>query len=262
MFLLMPSARRCSPSTASISCSHQASRSVSRSGGAPSDTVCPVPARVLPDPGRVPGTAFGTGTSIVRTAGLSTVRGYSRCTRTCLESGSSTGENRMWLPCWVMSVSPARRARTRSRATASRLSTWAGIGPYRSVSSSRTATMSAVGVDRRDPGVGLQPQPLPGHVVVRDVRVDRQLDPDLGALAPGPPRAAPGPPRRSSSRTGRSRPRRRARTARRRAGCPRRGSPGPSARCACPRRSRCAAAMVASRSCAVSVSGFSGGYRK
>src|SRR5579863_2818791 len=37
-----------------------------------------------------------------------------------------------------------------------------------------------LGVDGGDPGVGLQPQPFAGHIVVRDVRVDRQLDPDLG----------------------------------------------------------------------------------
>src|SRR5450755_2129016 len=37
----------------------------------------------------------------------------------------------------------------------------------------------AVGVDRRDLRIGLQPQPLAGQVVVRNVRVDRQLDPDL-----------------------------------------------------------------------------------
>ena len=50
--------------------------------------------------------------------------------------------------------------------------------------------------------------------------------------------------------------RRYARTARRRAGCRRRGSPGPSWRRACPRPARCAARSVASRSCAVSVSGL------
>ena len=62
-------------------------------------------------------------------AGLSTVFGYSRWTRTCRESGSSTGEKRMNVPCWTMSVSPARRARARSRATSSRLATGSGGGP-------------------------------------------------------------------------------------------------------------------------------------
>jgi hypothetical protein len=33
------------------------------------------------------GAVFGTGTSIVRTVGLSTVFGYRRCTLTCRESG-------------------------------------------------------------------------------------------------------------------------------------------------------------------------------
>ena len=47
----------------------QASSSVSRNG-------CPPM-----------GAVFGTGTSIVRTAGLSTVFGYRRCTLTCRESG-------------------------------------------------------------------------------------------------------------------------------------------------------------------------------
>jgi len=37
-----------------------------------------------------------------------------------------------------------------------------------------------LGVDGRDPRVRLQPEPLARHVVVRDVRVDRQLHPDLG----------------------------------------------------------------------------------
>ena len=41
---------------------------------------------------------------MVRTVGLSNVLGYSRCARTSRDSGSSTGENRMWLPCWAMSV--------------------------------------------------------------------------------------------------------------------------------------------------------------
>jgi len=59
--------------------------------------------------GVLPDTALGTGTSMLRTAGLSTVFGYSRSTRTCRESGSVTGEKRMYVPCWVMSVSPARR---------------------------------------------------------------------------------------------------------------------------------------------------------
>ena len=86
---------------------------------------------------------FGTGTSIVRTAGFSTVFGYSRCTRTCRESGRSTGANLMWLPAAVMSVSPARRAAVRSRATSSRLSTGSGGSLNRSVSSSSTAVTSA-----------------------------------------------------------------------------------------------------------------------
>src|SRR5580704_4336495 len=38
------------------------------------------------------------------------------------------------------------------------------------------------GVDGGDPGVGLQSEPFAGHVVVRDVRVDRQLHPDFGLL--------------------------------------------------------------------------------
>ena len=80
---------------------------------------------------------------MVRTVGLSSVLGYSRCTRTSRDSGNSTGENRMWLPCWAMSVSPARLAVARSRATESRLITGCGGGPYRSVSSSRTAAMSS-----------------------------------------------------------------------------------------------------------------------
>jgi len=86
---------------------------------------------------------FGTGTSIVRTAGFSTVFGYSRCTRTCRESGRSTGANLMWLPAAVMSVSPARRAAVRSRATSSRLRTGSGGSPYRSDSSSAMASTSA-----------------------------------------------------------------------------------------------------------------------
>ena len=90
---------------------HQASSSVSRNG-------CPPIAAV-----------FGTGTSIVRTAGFSTVFGYSRCTLTCRESGSSTGANLMCWPAMVMSVSPARRAAVRSRATSSRLSTGSGGSP-------------------------------------------------------------------------------------------------------------------------------------
>ena len=78
---------------------HQASSSVSRNG-------CPPMAAV-----------FGTGTSIVRTGGFSTVFGYRRCTLTCRESGSSTGANLMCWPAMVMSVSPARRTVVRSRAT-------------------------------------------------------------------------------------------------------------------------------------------------
>ena len=86
----------------------------------------------------------------------------------------------MWLPAAVMSVSPARRAATRSRATSSRLRTGSGGSPYRSVSSSSSGGDVGFGVDGGDPGVGLQPEPFAGHVVVRDVRVDRQLHPDLG----------------------------------------------------------------------------------
>jgi len=104
---------------------HQVSSSVSRNG-------CPpIPA------------VFGTGTSMVRTAAFSTVLGYRRCTRTCRESGSSTGANLMWLPAAVMSVSPARRATVRSRATSSKLRTGSGSSPYRSDSSSCTAAASA-----------------------------------------------------------------------------------------------------------------------
>ena len=96
----------------------------------------------------------------------------------------------MWVPCWVMSVSPARRAWARSRATASRFSTGSGGGPYRSVSSSRTAAMSSAESMAAIRRVGLQPEPLAGHVLVRDVRVDRQLDPDLGPLGRARRRAA------------------------------------------------------------------------
>src|SRR4029077_7700545 len=55
-----------SPNTASMSCSHQASSSLSRRSGVPGGTGAP---------GRAPGTSLGTGTSIVRTAGFSTVFG-------------------------------------------------------------------------------------------------------------------------------------------------------------------------------------------
>jgi hypothetical protein len=58
---------------------------------------------------------LGTGTSIVRTADLSTVLGYRRCTLTCRESGSSTGANLMWLPAAVMSVSPRRAGHREAR---------------------------------------------------------------------------------------------------------------------------------------------------
>ena len=37
-------------------------------------------------------------------------------------------------------------------------------------------------LDRGDLAVGLHAQPLAGHVVVRQVRVDRQVDPDLDRL--------------------------------------------------------------------------------
>src|ERR1017187_4324371 len=121
------------PNTASTSSPHQVSRSWSRRSGAPGGAGVP---------GRLPDPTFGTGTSMLRTVGLSTVFGYSRWTRTSRESGSATGEKRMYVPCWVMSVSPARRASARSRATASRLSTGSGGGPYRSASSARTAAES------------------------------------------------------------------------------------------------------------------------
>ena len=63
---------------------HQASSSVSRNGCPPTVFDGGVPPRVA---------VFGTGTSIVRTAGFSTVFGYRRCTLTWRESGSSTGAN-------------------------------------------------------------------------------------------------------------------------------------------------------------------------
>jgi hypothetical protein len=65
---------------------HQASSSVSRNG-------CP-PITVSLGGWPLRG-IFGTGMSMVRTAGFSTVFGYRRCTLTCRESGRSTGENLM-----------------------------------------------------------------------------------------------------------------------------------------------------------------------
>src|SRR5207247_8563217 len=55
-----------SPNTASMSCPHQASSSLSRRSEVPGGTGAP---------GRAPGMSLGTGTSIVRTAGFSTVFG-------------------------------------------------------------------------------------------------------------------------------------------------------------------------------------------
>src|ERR1700744_4844124 len=124
---------------------------------------------------------FGTGTSIVRTVGFSTVFGYRRCTRTWRESGSSTGANLMWLPAAVMSVSPARRAATRSRATSRRFVTGSGGAPSRSGAPAPPRNLEqfcdrlgwpavpvgqllegggdvGFGVDGGDPGVGLQPE--------------------------------------------------------------------------------------------------------
>ena len=60
---------------------HQASSSVSRNGCPPMVSLGGWPLRVAD---------FGTGTSMVRIAGLSTVFGYRRCTLTCRESGSWT----------------------------------------------------------------------------------------------------------------------------------------------------------------------------
>ena len=81
-----------------------------------------------------------------------------------------------------MSVSPACRAANRSRATSSRVTTGSGSSPYRSRELVAHRGHVVLGVDRGDRGVGREPQPLARHVVVRDVRVDRQLDPDLGPL--------------------------------------------------------------------------------
>src|SRR6202012_1952489 len=78
-----------SPNTASMSPAHQASMPRSRSGWPPMAVTELAGARPRDAPADDdPGTALGTGTSIVRTAGFRSVLGYSRWTRTCFDSGS------------------------------------------------------------------------------------------------------------------------------------------------------------------------------
>ena len=183
----------------------------------------------------------GRGTSMVRTAGLTSEPGYSRLSRSWAESGRSTGAKRTWLPCRVISVSPALRALIRSRGDGEqvlhRLRQRRRSGRR---SSSRTACEALLGRDLGDLAVGLEPQPLARHVVVRQVRVDRAARPSSPTLLGRRRRGTRRRPRRPAGRRGRSRRPRCGRTARRRAGCPRRGSRGPSSPRACRRRGRCA----------------------
>src|SRR5690606_18052282 len=71
----------------------------------------------------------GAGTSAVRRAGLRTVPGCRRLSRTCRDSARSTGANRTYLPCTVISDSPAARAATRRRATSNSRCTGSGGAP-------------------------------------------------------------------------------------------------------------------------------------
>ena len=238
--------------TSLINAAHQSSSSTSRSGAPPI---------------RPPSTGRGTVTSLV--AGLYSAFGCSRRSRSCPESGRSTGAIRMLFPATATSVTPTpgTAAGTRPPPAGSppargaavpvgqllpdRRATSAAERPRRS-GGRRPAAAARPGCSRagcsRRPAVRPGPRPAPPRLARRPARPR----PPLNAVTASPTsrmyRSNPTPamcPLCSAPRID-----------------PRRGSPGPSSPppCPAPRSEFCA--MVASRSCAVSVSGFSPGYRK